>query len=1408
MSDKQPNLTGLEQSVQGIRDNMVHLAGPMAQIAQGGSVASAAWSGMRNVVEASLLGPFAAAVPLALGVVAAIRGIVNATGALRDGMELVSKFEIYTGQFTPLLKSAEAARQRVQELSNFAKTAPFRMDDVVKASKNLEVLTRGAYSGQEALKNIADGAALAGVPMEELSTVWGRLYDGLKSNRGVGEATARLQELGLMSGVTRNKIEMLQESGADAGTIFREAFGAAEGDLKKAAGSTDILAKSLTTLQTTLADTIGNAQRAFAEGSAGAQKMSLQRQAKEIEALTPAAEAAGKAYGFLPSVLEHVKSTLSHVTIETKTFGNIATAVVQAVTVLIGGALVLGVAHAALQIKNLAGSISTIGKGMGNTSWGASLGSTVDSLSAKFEKFRELSKIKAVVTLSGEKNLDEAAKALRATPGSTQAGLVTKSLGARDAVDAANKVDRLAARQRVDNVPASVAQSVLKNMPAGATPSPLEVAKNLKNAPDLKALMGQAGTKTVGELATGIAKYATEATKGAGAGSLFSKAIFEITKSARAAGIALLASAAPILLLSAVMTAASYVYNRFADVWKAQDEAKASATATRSFAESILAAGNAANSAADRLEAYQKLLVEIAKNEEQLAALRKEGTKEISAGVYETKVNSKKADISTLTETKNKFENLGATSSLSVDELKRFKERVALEREIQQASQDRLASALSGEQALAAAIQNTTEWAKKSAAADAERGKKLAVTNSTEYQSALKNSEIPASQQKELAPDEADAKRKKLKELELENRAINETQEAARQKRKTADGTTIKDGRTVGEDYAFDQARSENFQKRDPLEQELKLHDNAIAAKKAKATKRKMEQESGSEELRLDAAISDSSERITSLSKTQADPQSSAKAKKEATEAIEKEKSKKADLENRRALFIQENSPEKVREKYIASKGREIDAAGVFAQQQAAQKTAEIEQERARKDITAKDIYLSAPENKGKSAAEIDKGLRGGGLADQKAAVAQEAIAQKVALMEEAKANLEKVGDVGRKVQTGEISGKDLENAKFEVQKDGKTETRELITDEDRERIKGFRTQMESSPEYRNNQPLMDEEQAKFTKQIAETNLARETKANSGYGNKEEVTQGIAAQRTESINVEQQRKQEVQTAAVGQQDEAKDTRRLQMEQFIAALKSNSYQRAVDEGQARIKAAETELKLAQEKAALKEKPDAELARQEEELKRKIASGQDDGTAAKRLETIQAVRGTDAHALDSDVRSQKSSVDAQKYQAEENMRQKRLEVAQAVRGQQVQAYRMLEGKAQSKDERDYFRKQADTREDKSAYDSAYEQGRGMFGGKGKSAEEVDAQAKEYAQLTTAKGATEREIARQSTPTVTSDLARLGGGSAEAAGGDVPRQQLDRLQRIAGLMEQLVQKAGAQTEADKNPVDPMNY
>ncbi len=44
----------------------------------------------------------------------------------------------------------------------------------------------------------------------------GRLYDGLQSGRPVGEAMMRLQELGVISGDTRNQIENLQKSARKA----------------------------------------------------------------------------------------------------------------------------------------------------------------------------------------------------------------------------------------------------------------------------------------------------------------------------------------------------------------------------------------------------------------------------------------------------------------------------------------------------------------------------------------------------------------------------------------------------------------------------------------------------------------------------------------------------------------------------------------------------------------------------------------------------------------------------------------------------------------------------------------------------------------------------------------------------------------------------------------------------------------------------------------------------------------------------------------------------------------------------------------------------------------------------------------------------------------------------------------
>ena len=122
--------------------------------------------------------------------------------------------ESFKVQFKTLLGSLEKAEKRIKELTDFAATTPFQMPAVVKASKILETLTEGAISTGKGLRMVGDVSAGVGADIDELAVWFGRLYDGLKNNRPVGEAMARLQELGAISGKARGKIEELAASGA------------------------------------------------------------------------------------------------------------------------------------------------------------------------------------------------------------------------------------------------------------------------------------------------------------------------------------------------------------------------------------------------------------------------------------------------------------------------------------------------------------------------------------------------------------------------------------------------------------------------------------------------------------------------------------------------------------------------------------------------------------------------------------------------------------------------------------------------------------------------------------------------------------------------------------------------------------------------------------------------------------------------------------------------------------------------------------------------------------------------------------------------------------------------------------------------------------------------------------------
>ncbi|WP_223837350.1 transglycosylase SLT domain-containing protein [Bacillus swezeyi] len=137
------------------------------------------------------------------------------TGGIVVPLKMVADRQNMTTAFETLLGSRQAANQRLDELTTFAGQTPFTRDEIFESSRVLQVFTGNALSTAEGMKLVGDVAAGVQRPFSEVSLWMGRLYDGIKSGRPIGDATAALQEMGAISGQTRGKIEKLAESGQD-----------------------------------------------------------------------------------------------------------------------------------------------------------------------------------------------------------------------------------------------------------------------------------------------------------------------------------------------------------------------------------------------------------------------------------------------------------------------------------------------------------------------------------------------------------------------------------------------------------------------------------------------------------------------------------------------------------------------------------------------------------------------------------------------------------------------------------------------------------------------------------------------------------------------------------------------------------------------------------------------------------------------------------------------------------------------------------------------------------------------------------------------------------------------------------------------------------------------------------------
>lgn len=133
----------------------------------------------------------------------AIDGVTGSIGGLIDGMiGGNAQFEVYNTQFSVMLGSAEAAKDRMAELSAFGASTPFELPQVVEADKVLqgfglhsqEAAKMFGFSGAEIRTIAGDVAAGTGVEFKDMALTIGKFSKG-----GTGEAIARFQELGILT---------------------------------------------------------------------------------------------------------------------------------------------------------------------------------------------------------------------------------------------------------------------------------------------------------------------------------------------------------------------------------------------------------------------------------------------------------------------------------------------------------------------------------------------------------------------------------------------------------------------------------------------------------------------------------------------------------------------------------------------------------------------------------------------------------------------------------------------------------------------------------------------------------------------------------------------------------------------------------------------------------------------------------------------------------------------------------------------------------------------------------------------------------------------------------------------------------------------------------------------------------
>lgn len=299
-----------------INDNFRSLAAGsvpfLAGMAAGlGPIKSAAGA-IAGIAIDRIVGPSAALAAIMLGISRTMFSIVRNTDLWAAGIARLSRLQNVESQFATIYRSVDRAKEKMKELTQFAVGTPFRIDSVVEAARSLEVLTRGAFAGANALRTVGDVAAATNSSIEETSFWIGKLFNFLQSGRSIRNILFQMQSLGIITGELQNKLEGLE----DAGAGFSQKWAAVTNELSRARGGMEDNLKTLSGLQAKLEEVRGQLAGNVAEPFVPIEKESINATIKLLQAVSPSMKIIASDSANVAGVIDGVKNKIKELSAE------------------------------------------------------------------------------------------------------------------------------------------------------------------------------------------------------------------------------------------------------------------------------------------------------------------------------------------------------------------------------------------------------------------------------------------------------------------------------------------------------------------------------------------------------------------------------------------------------------------------------------------------------------------------------------------------------------------------------------------------------------------------------------------------------------------------------------------------------------------------------------------------------------------------------------------------------------------------------------------------------------------------------------------------------------------------------------------------------------------------------------